>query len=140
MRLNTSGNMFYTKILTTKNAKHPRTPQITRLRRDFMLKIAQFTDEIILAALFVLFFCTQLFLCLKMKNVFVRLIPTFLTFAVTAVLFAMIYISNGWDRVGYLLLTIYSAILFLCCIAAWIIYAIIKLIQRFKKETKNNML
>ena len=101
-----------------------------------MLKIDQFTDEIILVALFVLFVGAQLFLCLRVKNIFIRLIPTLLTFTATAAFFAMIYIADGWDSVGYLLLTIYSAILLLGCVAAWVIFAIIKLVRRLKR--KNN--
>ena len=99
-----------------------------------MLKIADFTDDIILIALLVLFVGAQLFLCLKVKNIFIRLIPTILIFTATAVLFAMIYISEGWDSLGYLLLTIYSAILFLGCASAWLIFALIKIIKRLTRK------
>lgn len=96
-----------------------------------MLEISQLTDEILIIALFLLFAGAQLFLCLKVKNIPIRLMPTILTFAATAVLFAMVYISDGWDSVGYLLLTICSAILLVGCVIAWVAFALIKLIRRF---------
>ena len=99
-----------------------------------MLEVSRFSDDILLTCLISLFFAVQFFMCFKIKNVFIRLIPTALTFAATAVLFIMIYASEGWDSIGYLVLTLYCALLLGGCAFSWLLFALIKLIKKLIKR------
>ena len=77
---------------------------------------------LIVIAVFVL----QLIFCSKANRVFFKLLPTIITFISAAGCFIMIYISNGWDAVGYLFLAIFAAFCFAVCLLAWLLWGIFR--------------
>ena len=89
---------------------------------------------LIVAVVFVL---VQVFLCFKAKNIIVRLIPDFLSLAAIIVFAVLAFVFEGWDRLGYLLLAIFAAILLAVCGLSCGIWAITKLIRK-KKENGNS--
>lgn len=97
-------------------------------------------SEIIVPAIAVLFCALQLFLCLKVKKMILRLIPTVVTALSTVVLFVLAtMITEGWDAIGYLILAICAGAFFCACVLAWLIYLVIWLLRRSaQKETVEN--
>ncbi len=88
--------------------------------------------DIIYVVIAVLLFALQLFLCLKVKNVFVRLLPTLATVITAIVFYILMFVTEGWDVLGYLLLFLFSAMAIAVCALAWLAFLIIWLIRRKK--------
>lgn len=87
------------------------------------------TTLLIVAACIVAF-VIQLLLCLRSRRVWVRLIPTVLSVLVAAVFFGMIYLFEGWDAIGYLLLAIIACFPAATCIFAWLIFGIVCIFRK----------
>ena len=77
-------------------------------------------------------FVVQLVLCLKVKFLFVKLIPLILGVIASVGFFIGLNVSEGWDAIGWLALFLYALIFLACIVASWLIYGIIKLITRKK--------
>ena len=86
--------------------------------------------SLIAIAACIVFFTVQLLLCLLSRRVFVRLIPTLLSVLFAGGCFAMIFLSTGWDAIGYLLLAIIGSFPAAACLLAWVIYFVVWLINR----------
>ena len=81
--------------------------------------------EVILKLVIVLILLIQLFLCFKLDNTFIKLIPT-LIFLIAAVTFLILtFVNESWDALGYLLLCIAAGALLITSLVGWIIYLII---------------
>lgn len=78
----------------------------------------------------------QMLLCLKVRNIFLKLIPTVVTTGISIYFFIMLKTVTGWSALGYALLWIISLIVILSLIIAWIVYLLIKIIKRRKKNGK----
>jgi len=87
------------------------------------------TSLLIIAGCIVVF-VVQLLLCLLSRRVFVRLIPTILAVLCAAFCFTMVFLSSGWDVIGYLLLATIACFPAAACLLAWIIYFVIWLVRR----------
>ena len=83
------------------------------------------TDVFVLL-LSVLWVLLQALLCLKVKKKHVRLMPVYLTLALTVVFVALGIIFDGWDGFGFFFLAICSAILLADSGIGWGIYAIVR--------------
>ena len=83
------------------------------------------TDVFVLL-LSVLWVLLQALLCLKVKKKHVRLMPVYLTLALTVVFAALGMIFDGWDGFGFFFLAICSAILLADSGIGWGIYAIVR--------------
>ena len=92
--------------------------------------IFEIKTEIFILILSVLVLALQLLLCFKATRLFVRLLPAILFAILTAVFFVLIFLSEGWDSVGFLLLAICAAALLLCCGIGWGIWAIVRKAKR----------
>ena len=60
-------------------------------------------------------FVLQLFLFLKAKNIFIKLLPLFVSLLATITCFILLLLGEGWDQIGYLFLTIFSFGAFTLC-------------------------
>lgn len=87
------------------------------------------TNLIVIAACIFLF-VVQLLLCFLSRRVFVRLIPTILAILCAGISFAMVFLSSGWDAIGYLLVAIVSCFPLATCILAWIIFFVVWVIKK----------
>ena len=94
--------------------------------------------DVFLLILFFLVFFVQLLLCFKVKNLVVRLIPSCLFALMTAVFFVLIFVFDGWDSLGFLLLAICTASLLLACGIAWCVCWITHRSKRSKINTENS--
>ncbi len=93
----------------------------------------------------ILVFAVQLFLCFKLKNLFIKLIPSIL-FAISAI--ALYFITQefannttGWEglgAIGYVALMIYALIGVGICILGLIVAGIIKAIKNKKKSSSHS--
>ena len=99
-----------------------------------MLSIGSFqlSTEFWVCLIATLLFALQLFLCFKVKRIWLRILPTIIAFATTVVFSAMIFITDGWDAIGYLILALCAAIMTAVTALALIIYAIITAIRKRK--------
>ena len=79
-------------------------------------------------------FAIQLLLCLKVKKLIWRLLPTVLAFTVTVTFFVMTFLSKGWDVIGYLLLAVCSLALLVACGIAWGVWAMWLLFKKVKEQ------
>ena len=87
------------------------------------------TSLLVMAGCIVLF-VIQLLLCLLSRRVFVRLIPTVLAVLFAGGCFAMIFLSTGWDAIGYLLLATVACFPMAACVLAWIIFFVVWVIRK----------
>lgn len=80
----------------------------------------------------------QLLLCFKVKNKLIRLIPVILFSFLTAIFFVLIFVFEGWDSLGFLVLAICSAVILAACGIAWGIWWVVskKLLQSKNTEAK----
>lgn len=85
---------------------------------------------IVISALFV--FSFQLFLCLKLKSVFLKLLPATLTSCAGIYFFFMMKAATSWDALGWAVLWIVSLIVLATIVVAWDVYAIIRIVKRRK--------
>ena len=87
------------------------------------------TNLIVIAACIAVF-AVQLLLCLLARRVLVRLIPTILAVLFAGGCFAMIFLSTGWDAIGYLLLATIACFPVAACVLAWIIFFVVWVIKK----------
>ena len=78
----------------------------------------------------------QLLLCFKVKSRILRLLPLAVLSVTTAVLVIMAKAVNGWDGLGYLIIAIFTGSMALVCVVSWIIWAIVRLVQKIKQKNK----
>ena len=71
--------------------------------------------DLFLLILAIFLILVQLLLCLKAKSKIIRLIPIGLFVLLTAVFGALIFVLDGWDSIGCLVLAIWSALMALAC-------------------------
>lgn len=86
--------------------------------------------EIAIIAIFAAVIIVQFLLCFKVKRIVLRLLPTAVLFAATAVFLVLTVITEGLDVIGYLLLTVYTGAMLISCGVVWGVFAIVKLIKR----------
>lgn len=98
--------------------------------------IFEIRTDIFLLIVSVIFLLLQIFLCLKVKNVVLRLLPTAFFAVLTTVFAVMIFLVDGWDSIGFLFLAICSAFLLFACGIGWGIWAIFKKSQIRKRLNK----
>ncbi len=100
---------------------------------SFLLEI---DSSVLLVSAAAILFAVQLFLLLKFKIKLVRLIPTALCLILAVAFFISVYIFDGWDSIGFLILAMYAAIFFAGLLAFYIIWSIIEVI--IKRKTQDN--
>ena len=76
----------------------------------------------------------QILLCFMVKPLIIRLLPAAILALITALLLIATLISNGWDSVGYLILTVWSAIQLAACGIGWAVWGISRLIKHIKSK------
>ena len=76
----------------------------------------------------------QMLLCLKVRNIFFKLIPTVVTTGISIYFVFMMKTATSWDALGYALLWILSLIALAAIAVAWIVSMIIKSIIRHKRR------
>ena len=64
------------------------------------------------------------------RRIILRILPTAVLTLFTLAMYIMIYISEGWDPLGYLFLFIFSGIALGVCGIIWAIYGFIRLFRR----------
>ncbi len=74
----------------------------------------------------------QVLLCFKVKKT-IRLTPVCLTLALTVAFTALGFIFDEWDSFGFFFLAISSAVLLICSMIGWGIWAIVKKIKNCKQ-------
>ena len=84
-------------------------------------------------------FAIQLLLCLKVKKLIWRLLPTLLASIITVTFFAMIFLAEGWEVIGYLLLAVCSLGLLVACGIAWGTWAMWILFKKVKEKTNQKL-
>lgn len=92
--------------------------------------------ELITIAIFAAVVIVQFLLCFKAKRLVLRLLPATALLAATSVFLVLTAITKGWDVIGYLLLTVYTALMLLSCGIVWGIFAIVKLIKKVSYENR----
>ena len=88
--------------------------------------IFKIKTELFLLIVAVLLFLLQLFLCFKVKSLKLRLLPTLILGAMIAIFVVLIFLTDGWDSLGFLVLAIWTALLLVPCGIGWLVWAIIK--------------
>ena len=75
----------------------------------------------------------QLFMCFKMKKLWVKLLPMLIFLTLIIAFVCMIPMAKGWDGIGYWILAMLSGIMLAACTVGWIIWFVIKI---FKSKTQ----
>ena len=86
------------------------------------LKILEIDSDVFLLTISTIVLIIQLLLCFKIKNKFIKLISVVLFLILTIVFSIFIFVLDGWDSVGCLLLAIGSLFLLFVCGISWIIW------------------
>ena len=92
-------------------------------------------NELIAVSSILLVLAIQLLLCFKVKNLFFRLLPSFVLTASTIIFFTMMRLATDWDALGYAILFVFSGVLLIFSGIAWVIWAIVKLIKKRKSNS-----
>lgn len=74
----------------------------------------------------------QILICFKVKPLIIRLAPVVILSAVTALLLIASCTASGWDGLGYLILTVWAAVLLAACGIGWAVWGISRLIKHEK--------
>ena len=74
----------------------------------------------------------QLWICMKVKNIMVKLLPAVLLFVLTTIFYCMGIASSGWDGLGYVVIAIFTGIMLLACGFGWGIWAVFSMVKRKK--------
>ena len=86
------------------------------------LKILEISSEVFLLIISTIILIIQLLLCFKVSNKFIKIIPVIL-FTISTIIFSvLIFILDGWDSIGCLLLSIGSIFLIFVCGIGWLIW------------------
>lgn len=99
----------------------------------FALLESDGTEAIVLIAGVVLLI--QLLMCFLLRRVWIKLIPTVLSFVVTVAFAILMVTSEGWDVLGYLLLGLCSFCALCACAVAWLVWAIVRAIKKRKNKS-----
>ena len=83
----------------------------------------------VIGILFVIAFGLQLFLCMKLRKVWIKLLPTLAALFVVALCF-LAYGFSGWTNWAYLILLVPFLTALGADTLAWIVYGIVELIAR----------
>ena len=76
----------------------------------------------------------QIILCFKVKRLIIRLAPAAILAAITTLLLIATLTSFGWNSLGYLILTLWAAVLLAACGLGWAIWGISRLIKHIKSK------
>ena len=68
--------------------------------------IFEIKTELFLLILAVVTLALQLFLCFKVRSLALRLLPATLFAVATVVFFVLVFVTDGWDSLGFLLLAL----------------------------------
>ena len=85
---------------------------------------------VIAAVLFV--FPVQLLLCFKAKKLLVKLLPPIFLTVAAIIFFAMAFVAQDCDAIGYFIFSAFSGALLIICGIAWGIWAIVVGIRKKK--------
>lgn len=96
------------------------------------LGLFKIRTDIFLLILSVILLALQLFLCAKIKNRLLRLLPVLVLFTLTLVFTVLIFVFDGWDSVGFLMLAIWTALLLTVCGVAWLMWWLLIKLKRRK--------
>jgi len=66
----------------------------------------------------------QLFLCLKVKSLFLRILPVIVFGAVGGMFFLLSFDDPGLYGLGYMVLAIYAAMMLIGCALGWGVWAL----------------
>ena len=99
---------------------------------DVWLKEIELTEVIVYLTVLAMI-PLQLFLCFKVNNKVLRLLPAGILTVVIIIFICMIQLADGWDGIGYAILAMFSGILLLACVFAWGIWFIIKIIKKISR-------
>ncbi len=91
--------------------------------------------EMILLLLVPVFFAVQLILCLLSKRLIFRLIPVAIPILAIAACIVVYACSQNW---GFLIIMGFVFIWLLVAAAAWVVFGIIRLVQKFLKVSRKN--
>lgn len=66
----------------------------------------------------------QIWLCFKVKSLFVRLFPVGLLTVAGGWFLTLFYTIPGWDGLGYILFAVYAAFMIVACGVGWGMWAL----------------
>ena len=95
----------------------------------FFMKVSLTATDVWIILALLLTLLLQVFLCLKVKKLWIRLIPTAILFVSTVVFTVLLFLSEGWDALGYLLLALFAALFLGASVLGWLTYAIVKAVR-----------
>ncbi len=85
---------------------------------------------VVVAVALLIVFPVQLLLCFKVKNLSLRLVPTWLSTVALGTCFLMLLTAEGWDNIAWLFFMIYSAIFLVASGFGWLVWFITRLLKR----------
>lgn len=100
------------------------------------LKILEINSDIFLLIISTVVLIIQLLLCFKIKNKFIKLMPVILLTILTIISSVLIFILDGWDSVGCLLLTIGFIFLLFVCGIGWLIWRFTMNLEKEKLKAR----
>ena len=86
--------------------------------------------DIFILFMSVLTLILQVLLCFGIEKLWIRLLPSCLLFSVTAVFAVLVFASDGWDSIGFLLLALWAALLLVASGLGWAIWGAIRLAKK----------
>ncbi len=91
--------------------------------------------ELFVIASVIVVFALQLFLCMKVKKLWFKLIPIIIFISFALILAYKSAYATGWDGLGYFILLLLDGILLLTCVVGWIIWFVVKYVKKKKAKS-----
>ena len=98
---------------------------------DIYIGEIELTEVIIFVSVLIMI-PIQLFLCFKVKNILLKLLPIITLLILIVSFFCMSQFAQGWDGLGYIILAMLAGILLIACLFAWIIWFIVNKIKKIQ--------
>ena len=96
--------------------------------------IIKIRTDVFLLIIAIIIYLLQLFLCFKVKSLKLRLLPLLALGAMIAVFTILVFLTDDWDSLGFLVLAIWTAIQLIPCGLGWLTWRIAKKIKDKKQS------
>ena len=88
--------------------------------------------DVLVLAIPAAFVFLQIFLCFRVRRLWLRLLPSILFFILALALFVLTWLTNGWDALGYLLLALGALLLLLSVGLGWATWGLVLFLKKLK--------
>ena len=96
----------------------------------FLTFIEEYSQQLLYILIGLALFIVQLIFCFKAERAFFKLLPVLLCLLAGIAFLICVFVMEGWNALGFLILAIYCGFAVLVCVASWIVFGITRFFKR----------